>query len=215
MPTLTSATATREKLLDSALHAFRLKGYSATSVDDICREAGVTKGAFFHHFKGKEELAVASTDYWTAVTGALFAAAPYRSVADPRDRVLAYIDFRAALIEGETADFTCLLGTLVQETYATHPAIRDACRRAIEAHASTVERDLAEAKRAYAPRARWDANVVALYTQATIQGAFILAKANLDPGIAHQCLAHLRSYIASLLPKPPAAAKPRHGGRRG
>jgi TetR/AcrR family transcriptional repressor of nem operon len=208
------ASATREKLLNSALHAFRLKGYAATSVDDICREAGVTKGAFFHHFKGKEELAVASTEHWTAVTGALFAGAQYHAIAQPRARVLAYIDFRSSLIQGDAADFTCLLGTLVQETYSSHPAIRDACSRAIDVHAGTVGQDLAAAKRMHAPRARWDPAGVALYIQATIQGAFILAKARGDTGIAQACLAHLRAYIASLLPMPPAAAKLLPGGPR-
>ena len=40
----------REAILDAATRVMRQKGYGATSVDDLCREAGVTKGAFFHHF---------------------------------------------------------------------------------------------------------------------------------------------------------------------
>ena len=39
-----------EKLLDAAVHVIRSKGYSAARVEDICAEAGLTKGAFFHHF---------------------------------------------------------------------------------------------------------------------------------------------------------------------
>ena len=77
-------------------------GYEATSVDDLCRAAGVTKGAFFHHFKSKEELAVAAAAHWSAVTGALFAAAPYHAYEDPLDQLIAYIDFRAALLEGRS-----------------------------------------------------------------------------------------------------------------
>jgi hypothetical protein len=67
------------------------------------------------------------------VTGNLFASAPLRSMADPRERVLAYIDFRAALIKAnrELPDFTCLLGTMVQETFETHPDIREACNQSI------------------------------------------------------------------------------------
>ena len=51
----------KTKLLDAALHVIRVKGYAATTVDDICHEAGVTKGSFFHHFKSKDELALAAT----------------------------------------------------------------------------------------------------------------------------------------------------------
>ena len=46
--------AAKTKLLDASLTAIRAKGYSATTVDNICETAGVTKGAFFHHFRSKE-----------------------------------------------------------------------------------------------------------------------------------------------------------------
>jgi len=196
------AEGPKRKLLDAALHVIRAQGYAGSSVDDICREAGVTKGSFFHHFKGKDELAVAATEHWTGVTGNLFEGAPYHRLADPRDRVLAYIDFRSSLIQGDLADFTCLLGTMVQETYDTHPDIRDACNRAILFHARTVAVDLAEAKRLHAPKARWDPLDVALFIQASLQGAFILAKAQHDAGAARRAIAHLRQYVATLFPEP-------------
>ena len=41
------------RLLNAALKVVRAKGYAATTVDDICQAAGVTKGSFFHHFKSK------------------------------------------------------------------------------------------------------------------------------------------------------------------
>ena len=48
--------ATRQALIDSALKLFGDKGYSVTSVQEITEAAGVTKGAFYHHFESKEEL---------------------------------------------------------------------------------------------------------------------------------------------------------------
>ncbi len=189
----------KTKLLDAALKVIRTKGYVATTVDDLCAEAGVTKGSFFHHFKSKEELALAAVEHWNATTGGLFAQAPYTQIADPRDRVLAYIDFRAAILQGELPDFTCLLGTMVQETFETHPRIRDACEQGITLHARVVAADIAAAKAMYAPKATWQPDDVALYTQAAIQGAFILAKARGSAEIAANCVAHLRRYVASLL----------------
>ncbi len=194
------ATGPRRKLLDATLQVVRAQGYAGASVDDICREAGVTKGSFFHHFKSKDELAVAATEHWTGVTGNLFASAPFQAIADPRERVLAYIDFRASLIQGELPDFTCLLGTMVQEAFDTHPSLCEACNVAILTHVRTVELDLAEAKRQYAPKASWEPISVALFTQAAMQGAFILAKAQHSSDVARQCIAHARSYVASLLP---------------
>src|ERR1017187_2196174 len=114
----------KTRLLDAARHVIRAKGYAATTVDDICREAGVTKGSFFHHFKTKDDLALAAVHYWEQSTGAFFASAPYHHAQDPVDRLLGYLDFRAAILTGELPDYTCLLRTLAQETYSTHPPIR-------------------------------------------------------------------------------------------
>ena len=189
----------RDKLLDAALHVIRSKGYVATTVDDLCHAAGVTKGSFFHHFKSKEDLALAAVDHWNVMTGGLFASAPFQAPTDPRDRVLGYIDFRAEILQGELPDFTCLLGTMVQETFETHPRIRDACEHGITLHARVVAADIAAAKAQYAPDAPWQPEDVALYTQAAIQGAFILAKARGSAEIAANCVAHLRRYVASLL----------------
>jgi len=49
------------------------------------------------------------------VTSGAFASGPYRSLADPLDRVLAYVDFRKAILRGELPDFTCFAETMVQE----------------------------------------------------------------------------------------------------
>jgi TetR/AcrR family transcriptional regulator, transcriptional repressor for nem operon len=190
---------TRTKLLNAALKVIRAKGYSATTVDDVCKAAGVTKGSFFHHFASKEELAISATQYWNDTTGALFASAPYNKVQDPRERILAYIDFRSQIVEGDLADVTCLLGTMVQETFDSHPAIRAACREGIESHARTLVPMIAQAKAQYAPDADWNAENLALYTQAALQGAFILAKARGDSSIATSFIGHLRSYVQMLL----------------
>lgn len=200
MNTLSSpALPSRTRLLDAALQVIRTKGYTATTVDEICQAAGVTKGSFFHHFKGKEDLAIQATLHWSDVTGAAFAAADYHRLPDPRERVLGYIDLRAVMLAGELPDFTCLLGTMVQETFTTHPAIRDACNAGIDGHAHTVAVDIAEAQALYVPDATWDAQELALYTQAALQGAFVLAKAQGGAHIASVCVAHLRAYVQALL----------------
>jgi TetR/AcrR family transcriptional repressor of nem operon len=194
-----SPHASKAKLLDAALKVIRTKGYTAATLDDICASAGVSKGSFFHHFKGKLELALAAIEHWNAMTGGLFAQAPYQKIADPRERLLAYIDFRAAILQGELPDFTCLLGTLVQETFDTHPRIREACNQGIAQHAHTVASDVAAAKAKYAPDAPWEPESLAYFTQAVIQGAFILAKAQGSARIAVICIDQLRSHIAALL----------------
>src|SRR6185295_15396002 len=108
MPSVFAKPSARTKILGSALSVIRAKGYAATSVDDLCAAAGVTKGAFFHHFKSKEDLAVAAADFWSEMTSAFFAAAPYHAHSNPLDRVLGYIDFRKTILAGDIPEFTCL-----------------------------------------------------------------------------------------------------------
>ncbi len=196
---MTSSThQSKTKLLDSALQVIRTKGYTATTVDDICLAAGVTKGSFFHHFKGKEDLAITAANYWADMTGALFASAPYHAHPDPLDRVLGYIDFRKSILQGSLPEFTCLVGTMVQETFDTAPAIRDACDRSISSHAATIAIDIAEAIKLHNIQADWTADSLALHTQAVLQGAFILAKAKGSAQVAGDSVDHLRRYVEIL-----------------
>jgi TetR/AcrR family transcriptional repressor of nem operon len=187
----------RGKLLAAALAEIRAKGYSATTVDDLCGAAGVTKGAFFHHFESKAALGVAAVDYWSDTTGALFAAATFHHHADPLDRVLGYIDFRASLLTGPVEEFSCLVGTMVQEAYATHPEIREACDASISGHARTLESDIAAALERYRVTGV-TAPSLALHAQAVLQGSFILAKAKGGPEAAADSVAHLKRYFTLL-----------------
>ena len=204
-PTETKLESRREsktRFLNAALHVIRAKGYFATRIEDICEAAGLTKGSFFYHFESKEELALDAVDYWIGGSDALFASAPYRDHADPVDRLLAYVDFRKALLSGELPDFTCLAGTMVQEVYDTHPALREACYRCITGHAGILVPDIEDAMRQRGMHPEWTAESLALYMQAAIQGAFVLAKAEHGTAIASQCIDHLRRYLELLFNQP-------------
>lgn len=192
----------KEKLLWAALRVIRSRGYAATTVDELCEAAGVTKGGFFHHFASKEDLAVAAAQFWSDTTTELFAKASYHQPSDPLDRLLAYVEFRKDLLKGTTPEFTCLVGTMVQETFHTSPAIREACQASIFGHAASLENDIEEAKKLYAPKAAFTAKSLALHFQAVIQGAFILAKAKDDAHYAAESLDHLRRYLEQTFPRP-------------
>ncbi len=187
----------RTRLLDAALTLLRTRGYAATTVDDICAAAGVTKGAFFHHFRSKEDLGVAAAAHFSAWLEALFVRSGWRDHAQPLDRVMAYLDFRIRIFRGAFAHFTCLLGMLVQEIYATSPAIRAACQAGIETHSAPLEAEIAAALHDHAIT---DVSAEALTTHimAVIQGAFVIAKAEESPDRAIESLRHLRRYVAML-----------------
>lgn len=194
---------TRERIIEAALRVFRARGYAATSIDDLCSEAGVTKGAFFHHFKDKESLTLAAVEHWSRVTSTVFDSAPYHRLRDPRRRLLAYLDFRQVLVRGRLDEFTCLLGTLVQEVFSEHPALRAACGRGIDLHARTLVPVIEAARARYAPGADWRADDLSHFIQAVIQGSFVLAKAFRDRHVVINAVEHLKRYVELLLPVRP------------
>jgi TetR/AcrR family transcriptional regulator, transcriptional repressor for nem operon len=203
----------KARLLAATLRVVRVRGYTATRIEDVCAEAGLTKGSFFHHFKSKEDLALSAVAHWEDYTRDFFASAPYHRPADPLDRLLAYVDFRKSILTGDLPEFTCFAGNIIQEAYATHPAIVAACEKNVSGHAQTLERDIDEAMRKYSVRADWTAESLALHTQAVLQGAFILAKAKGGADVAVQSLDHLRRYLELLFAAGKSRAPRRGRGR--
>ena len=191
--------ATRRKLLEAAVHLFRLKGFAATTVDDICKAAELTKGSFFHHFKNKEELGISAAEFFSEIGAELYASAPFQSETDPRDRFIGYLRFYRSRIEGEFSEFSCLHGTMVQEVYATNEPIRVACGDGISLHIQRVLGDIEAARQLYAPQATWTAESMAQFAQSVLQGAFVLAKAKGGTEEARRCLDHLIRYAETEL----------------
>lgn len=191
----------RRKILDAAVKLIRTKGYAATSVDDLCVQAGLTKGSFFHHFKSKNELGEAAARHWTDTTSTLFAGAAYHLPERALDRVLAYIAFRRSIIGGQLANFTCLAGTLAQELHTTHPAIAHAAGMSITSHASTLTADIQAAMDESEKHFPFSAQGLAMHTQTVLQGGFVLAKATGDKRCAEDAVDHLRRYVELLFAK--------------
>jgi TetR/AcrR family transcriptional repressor of nem operon len=191
----------RAALLDATLTLVRRQGWAATSLDQVCRAVGVTKGAFFHHFPSKEALGVAAAGRWSEVTGALFAQADYHRHADPLDRIFGYLDFRARIAAGPPEAFTCFAGTTVQETFATSEPIRAACGASITDHAARLAEDFREAIAAHPPREAVTAESLALYTQTVLQGGFVMSKAQGDRAPLLDAIAHLKRYFIYLFGK--------------
>jgi TetR/AcrR family transcriptional repressor of nem operon len=94
---------------------------------------------------------------------------------------------------------------MVQETYETSPAIRDACDRSISAHAETLEADIEAAMQARGLSGEWTARSLALHTQVVLQGAFILAKAKGGAAVAADSVDHLIRYLTLLFNQPKVA----------
>lgn len=189
--------ATRERLLDAATLLIRRQGYTATSVEEICAEAGVSKGAFFHHFKGKEALAEAALERWTAQTTGMLAGLFQAEQPSPVQRLTSVLDFFVELFSQPGTLKSCLVGTTVQEVAGSHPRLCEAAQRSFAQHGAGLTQLLEEAA---ASRGRQlDCPGLARLWLGTIQGSLILAKASGDDSVVAASLRHVRSYILGLL----------------
>lgn len=187
----------RDRLLEAGVRLIRLQGFANTSVGELCEEAGVTKGAFFHHFASKEELGVELARYWSMSTSGFFDDAPFRQIEDPLERILGYLDLRIALVGGPTESFSCVAGTMIQEEFRSSEPIRAACAKSILGNADLFVEDFAEAIAKHGIDA--DPRSLSLHMQVVIQGAFILAKTQESEetavAMARESMTHFKHYL--------------------
>ena len=115
MRTARTDSPTKDRLLHAAQELMLAKGYNATTVDEICEAAGLTKGSFFHYFRGKEELGAAVLERYCDSTMQMLQAAPHRQIKDPLKRLFGYLDFLMEMSRSPLAAKGCLLGTFAQE----------------------------------------------------------------------------------------------------
>lgn len=188
----------KEKLLEAARKIMLVKGFPATSIEEICEEANVTKGCFFHYFDSKEELGKELIERFLSCAGEMSKDAPFRLEADPLKRVYGYIDYMAAKSEDACRQTGCLLGTFAQELSNTYPQIRAACENAFKGWVTAFKNDLDLAKAEYAPKSHVDTKSLAEHFIATFEGSLIMAKARKDRSVIKNNLLHFKNYIKSL-----------------
>jgi TetR/AcrR family transcriptional regulator, transcriptional repressor for nem operon len=114
----------KEKLIRAARNLMLAKGYPVTSVDEIIDVAGVSKGSFYHHFDSKEELALTAMHEFLAEGAALMMEGPFRDVADPKKRAIAFLKH----VESVTMrlwNHGCLLVMFSVELAGTSPRVRE------------------------------------------------------------------------------------------
>jgi TetR/AcrR family transcriptional repressor of nem operon len=188
----------KEKLLEAAQRLMLAKGFVATTVDEICEAAGLTKGSFFHYFDSKDDLGRAVLDRFVSAKAQAMQSAPFVQEPDPLRRVYGYLDFIIEMSGHKGAPSGCLLGNFAQELSDTHPKIRTQCADHFARWTAMFKRDLDEARAKYAPRASFDTQSLAEHFIAVMEGALILAKAKQDRAQVAGHVQHFKRYVKSL-----------------
>jgi TetR/AcrR family transcriptional repressor of nem operon len=195
------ALRTREKILREATRLFTLKGYHDTKLDEVLRAAGVTSGAFFHHFGSKEDLAFAVMDWYlelrrhelTQIEQGLGKAAS----DDPLAPVFRWLDatqerFRRRAERNEAG---CIFGNLSTALADTHDRFRQRLADAFDQMALGFKPRLDVAARQCCPGRRLDTLALARYIIAIIEGSIILARAHQEPCFMARHFQFLKDYL--------------------
>jgi TetR/AcrR family transcriptional repressor of nem operon len=178
---------TKNKLLDAAIDVFIEKGFTRSSVDEICRRAGTTKGAFFHHFENKQEVGLLALDRYTQRLITSLREAPRER--DPLLRILGAFDPQPSP--------ACLVAVLTLELGSDDLSLREAARGAFERVLDCLEAVMNEVITVSPPKQDLKPRELAELYLATIEGALILARARGDSSIVRSHIHAFSSYLKS------------------
>jgi TetR/AcrR family transcriptional repressor of nem operon len=193
---------TREKILDSAQALILDHGFGATTVDALVARAGITKGAFFHHFGSKNELARALLDRYVLMDrqhlqGHL--ARARKLASDPLQQILILIGLYEEDFEAMDEPFPgCLFASYIYENKlfddATLEVVRDWTLEWRQVMLDLVEKAAA----AHPPRLPVEMESLADLFYALIEGSFIMTKTLGDKTLLARHARHLRNYLELL-----------------
>lgn len=196
---MTTLTA-KDKIINAAIELMTGRGYSATSVDDIVKHAGVAKGSLYHAFRSKEDLAIASLEQYLARGYRIIASGPYLGIQDPVRKALAFADH----IEEKSAELWshgCLLGTLAIEVADHYPTLMQQIDRLFNQLESSIAGIFAPALESR-DKIEVTAKELSTHLLAVIEGSIITAKSHSSQHYLRDGIRRFRHYLALLLEQP-------------
>lgn len=192
---------TRDKIIEMAERQMLAKGFSATTVDEICQAAGVTKGSFFHYFKSKEDIGKAALERYFIETTKEILNALEAVDGNPLERLEAAIDAFVDLVKRPERRYGCLVTNFALTLAETNPAIHKMTAEYYDAWIELIRLELEQAKYVYAPDSAIDTKTLAENVVALIEGAFILAVSQQDISVFERNIVLYKQFLISLFIK--------------
>jgi len=190
---------TRERILDAAQELILECGYSGVSIDDIIKRLGLTKGAFFHHFKNKNELAVALLRRFASQDLAVLNESVERAEklsADPLQQLLITVGLYEEMFTGLDEPYPgCLLASYTQELHHFNDEAKDIIKDSFITWRRRLALAIKRIAKIYPPKIKVDPKSLADELSVIFEGAFILSKSLNDPDIVLQQLGHYKMYL--------------------
>jgi len=166
---------TKERLISATQDLLWERGYAATSPKDILRKAEAGQGSMYHHFSGKQDLAVTALEE-TAAGMRASAEELLHGDGSPVERVRAYLTRQRDSLKG------CRIGRMTYDTdVLVSPELLAPVAQTLAWLVAALADVIAEGIECGQLRADVDAREVASMLVATIQGGYVLARAGQDP----------------------------------
>lgn len=206
-------TATRKAIMDAAQAVILETGFSAASIDSVIARAGITKGAFFYHFKTKADLALALVQRDAEADAAHLESNLQRAEAlsrDPLQQLLICIGLYEEDMAKLAAPYPgCLYASFIYESQLFDAATLGVVRQVFTHWTQRIGGKLEAVMRLYPPRLPVDVKTLAETSLVLAEGAFILSKVQRDAGAVAAQWRHYRNYLELLFaPQLPAPQRP-------
>jgi TetR/AcrR family transcriptional repressor of nem operon len=197
-----TAEDTRTRILDAAETLILDQGFAATSIDKILVGAGITKGAFFYHFKTKADLAHALVERFARLDADLLERYMTRAeklAGDPLQQVLVFIGLFEEQVEAITEPVPgCLFASYCYESSLFDDEILEIISRGFLRWRDRLGAKISAAMTKHPPRRAVDAESLADLLTTVFEGAYIMSRSLKDPKLVAGQLAHYRNYVELL-----------------
>jgi TetR/AcrR family transcriptional repressor of nem operon len=198
------ALETREKILQAAARLFALKGYHDAKLEEVLDTAQVTKGAFFHHFRGREDLGFAVLDWHMAqrrrLLGAIELELPLAKQADPLQQVFRRLDAIQEMVRRrDGCKGGCIIGNMSTALSDCHDGFRKRLAECFDEMAQEFLPHLKAAAQQGGVTRRANTIELARYIVTVIEGAIMQARAVGDPNLLPRQFAYLKEHLKNCL----------------
>ena len=193
---------TREHILSTAETLILERGYSGTSIEQISGQAGITKGGFFYHFSGKDDLARHLIMRYLEQDEAFFSGLQNRAgelTDDPLQQLLVFLKLMAeAMSDLPGAHPGCLVASFTYESHQFDPEIQKLNAEGLLSWRRIFSAMLDRAAEAYEFRDEQSTTELADMLTSVIEGGIIMSRCLNDSEILSNQLLQFRSYVGLL-----------------
>jgi TetR/AcrR family transcriptional regulator, transcriptional repressor for nem operon len=194
------ALETRERILQAAARLIALKGYHDAKLDEVLDTAQVTKGAFFHHFRDREDLGFAVLDWHMARRRQLLDAIeqewPLAEQAGPLQHVFRRLDAIQEMVRRRDAcKGGCIIGNMSTTLSDCHDGFRKRLAECFNEMAQEFRPHLAAAARQGHVTRRTNTSALARYIVTVIEGAIMQARTLGDAKLLPCQIAYLKAHL--------------------